>query len=43
LPRPTRTYARAYNRVAGNEDGPHHVISEVFGDTGFTIAGQAWT
>ena len=41
----------AYNRVAGvvvtgNEDGAHHVISEVAGalvDVGFTIPGQAWT
>jgi multimeric flavodoxin WrbA len=41
----------AYNRVAGvvvtgNEDGAHHVISEVsgaLGDIGFTIPGQAWT
>jgi len=41
----------AYNRVAGvvvtgNEDGAHHVISEVVGalvDIGFTIPGQAWT
>ncbi len=41
----------AYNRVAGvvvtgNEDGAHHVISEVGGslsDFGFTIPGQAWT
>jgi hypothetical protein len=41
----------AYNRVAGvvvtgNEDGAHHVISEVAGaliDTGFTIPGQSWT
>jgi multimeric flavodoxin WrbA len=40
----------AYNRVAGvvvtgNEDGAHHVISEVAGgliDIGFTIPGQAW-
>ena len=44
------TYA-AYNKVAGvvvtgNEDGAHHVISEVAGalvDIGFTIPGQAWT
>lgn len=44
------TYA-AYNKVAGvvvtgNEDGAHHVISEVAGaliDVGFTIPGQAWT
>jgi multimeric flavodoxin WrbA len=41
----------AYNRVAGvvvtgNEDGAHHVISEVSGalvDIGFTIPGQSWT
>lgn len=41
----------AYNRVAGvvvtgNEDGAHHVISEVAGalvDIGFTIAPQGWT
>jgi multimeric flavodoxin WrbA len=41
----------AYNRVAGvvvtgNEDGAHHVISEIAGaliDIGFTIPGQAWT
>lgn len=41
----------AYNRVAGvvvtgNEDGAHHVISEVSGRArrfGFTIPGQAWT
>ena len=41
----------AYNRVAGvvvtgNEDGAHHVISEISGgliDLGFTIPGQAWT
>src|ERR1700710_1945856 len=41
----------AYKRVAGgvvtgNEDGAHHVISEVsgaLGDIGFTIPGQAWT
>jgi multimeric flavodoxin WrbA len=41
----------AYNRVAGvivtgNEDGAHHVISEITGgliDIGFTIPGQAWT
>ena len=44
------TYA-AYNKVAGvvvtgNEDGAHHVITEVAGamiDVGFTIPGQAWT
>jgi multimeric flavodoxin WrbA len=41
----------AYGKVAGvvvtgNEDGAHHVISEVMGaliDIGFTIPGQAWT
>jgi multimeric flavodoxin WrbA len=41
----------AYNRVAGvvvtgNEDGAHHVISELtggLGDIGFTVPGQAWT
>ena len=41
----------AYNHVAGvvvtgNEDGAHHVISEISGplaDFGFTIPGQAWT
>lgn len=41
----------AHNRVAGvvvtgNEDGAHHVISEVAGalaDIGFTIPGQGWT
>jgi multimeric flavodoxin WrbA len=41
----------AYNRVAGvvvtgNEDGAHHVITEVAGaliDIGYTIPGQAWT
>lgn len=41
----------AYNRVAGvvvtgNEDGAHHVISEISGaliDLGFTIPAQAWT
>lgn len=41
----------AYGRVAGvvvtgNEDGAHHVISEVagaLGDIGYTIPGQAWT
>ena len=41
----------AYNRVAGvvvtgNEDGAHHVISELAGgliDIGFTVPGQAWT
>ena len=41
----------AYNRVAGvvntgNEDGAHHVITEIFGaltDIGFTVPGQAWT
>jgi multimeric flavodoxin WrbA len=32
--------------VTGNEDGAHHVISEVMGaliDIGFTIPAQAWT
>jgi multimeric flavodoxin WrbA len=32
--------------VTGNEDGAHHVISEVAGaliDIGFTVPGQAWT
>jgi multimeric flavodoxin WrbA len=41
----------AYNRVAGvvvtgNEDGAHHVISEIsgaLGDIGFTVPGQSWT
>jgi multimeric flavodoxin WrbA len=41
----------AYNRVAGvvvtgNEDGAHHVVSEIagaLGDIGYTIPGQAWT
>lgn len=41
----------AYNRVAGvvvtgNEDGAHHVISEINGglvDIGFTIPPQSWT
>jgi multimeric flavodoxin WrbA len=41
----------AYNRVAGvvvtgNEDGAHHVISEIAGaliDIGYTIPGQSWT
>ena len=41
----------AYNKVAGvivtgNEDGAHHVISEICGglaDVGFTVPGQAWT
>jgi multimeric flavodoxin WrbA len=41
----------AYNHVAGvvvtgNEDGAHHVISEIsgaLGDIGFTIPGQSWT
>lgn len=41
----------AYNHVAGvvvtgNEDGAHHVITEIAGaliDIGFTIPGQAWT
>ncbi|MER7394743.1 flavodoxin family protein [Streptomyces sp. NPDC000151] len=41
----------AFNRVAGvvvtgNEDGAHHVISEINGalvDIGYTIPGQSWT
>ena len=41
----------AYDRVAGvvvtgNEDGAHHVISEISGaliDIGYTVPGQAWT
>jgi multimeric flavodoxin WrbA len=41
----------AYDKVAGvvvtgNEDGAHHVISEISGaliDIGYTIAGQGWT
>lgn len=41
----------AYNKVAGvvvtgNEDGAHHVISEIAGaliDIGYTVPGQAWT
>jgi multimeric flavodoxin WrbA len=41
----------AYNRVAGvvvtgNEDGAHHVITEIAGaliDIGYTIPAQAWT
>jgi multimeric flavodoxin WrbA len=41
----------AYNRVAGvvvtgNEDGAHHVISEIGGalnDIGYTVPGQSWT
>jgi multimeric flavodoxin WrbA len=41
----------AYGKVAGvvvtgNEDGAHHVISEICGgliDIGYTIPGQAWT
>jgi multimeric flavodoxin WrbA len=41
----------AYGRVAGvvvtgNEDGAHHVITEIAGaliDIGYTIPGQAWT
>jgi multimeric flavodoxin WrbA len=41
----------AYNHVAGvivtgNEDGAHHVISEVCGaliDIGFTVPGRSWT
>jgi len=40
----------AYNRVAGvvvtgNEDGAHHVISEISGalvDIGYTVPGQSW-
>jgi hypothetical protein len=31
--------------VGGNDDGAHHVISEIsgaLGDIGFTIPGQAW-
>lgn len=40
-----------YNRVAGavvtgNEDGAHHVISEISGalvDIGFTVPSQSWT
>jgi len=48
--KPDGTYA-AYNKVAGvvvtgNEDGAHHVITEIAGaliDIGFTIPGQAWT
>jgi multimeric flavodoxin WrbA len=40
----------AYNKVAGvvvtgNEDGAHHVISEINGalvDIGFTVPGQSW-
>jgi multimeric flavodoxin WrbA len=49
----TDDYGRpiAYGKVAGvvvtgNEDGAHHVISEVSGaliDIGFTVPGQAWT
>lgn len=43
--------AVAYNKVAGvvvtgNEDGAHHVISEIVGalvDIGFAIPGQSWT
>jgi hypothetical protein len=52
-PRPGRTTraAIAYNRIAGvvvtgNEDGAHHVISEVAGglvDIGYTVPGPAWT
>lgn len=41
----------AYNRVGGvvvtgNEDGAHHVITEICGaliDIGFTVPGQSWT
>jgi multimeric flavodoxin WrbA len=41
----------AYGKVAGvvvtgNEDGAHHVISEIAGgliDIGYTVPGQAWT
>jgi multimeric flavodoxin WrbA len=41
----------AYDRVAGvvvtgNEDGAHHVISEISGalvDIGYTVPGQSWT
>jgi multimeric flavodoxin WrbA len=41
----------AYNKVAGvvvtgNEDGAHHVITEIvgaLGDIGYTVPGQAWT
>lgn len=41
----------AYDKVAGvvvtgNEDGAHHVISEISGaliDIGFTVPGQSWT
>ena len=41
----------AYGRVAGvvvtgNEDGAHHVVSEISGalvDIGYTIPGQSWT
>lgn len=41
----------AYNRVAGvvctgNEDGAHHVITEISGaliDIGYTVPGQSWT
>jgi multimeric flavodoxin WrbA len=41
----------AYNRVAGvvvtgNEDGAHHVITEISGalnEIGYTIPGQSWT
>lgn len=32
--------------VTGNEDGAHHVISEIAGaliDIGYTVPGQAWT
>lgn len=41
------TYGKvAVVAVVGNEDGAHHVISEVagaLGDIGFTVPGQAWT
>jgi len=41
----------AYDHVAGvvctgNEDGAHHVITEISGaliDIGFTVPGQSWT
>jgi multimeric flavodoxin WrbA len=39
-------YGKVAGVVTGNEDGAHHVISEVSGalvDIGFTIPGQAWT
>ena len=44
--RPVATNKVAGVVVTGNEDGAHHVISEVSGallDIGFTIPGQAWT